>query len=267
MDDLDRLVQNVRQSPRYVQVCPALVRRIGARELALRRDLKEAIKATKGKLHQIGGAYLETNLPYERWLHDLQAAVASADSERLRSICREVMCHHSSTREREPILQAFYAQTLAGLSPIRTVLDVACGFNPLAIPWMSLPSGCEYYAYDIYADMMTFVSQSLGPLGMTGAAEVCDVTDSPPTREADLALLLKVLPCVEQLERGADARLLDALRVRHLLVSFPVRSLGGRDKGMLKNYAIRFADLMADRSWSVQRFEFATELAFVIHKF
>ena len=44
---LDQLVAAVHASARYRAVAEPLVRGLGARELAKRRDLKEAIKATK----------------------------------------------------------------------------------------------------------------------------------------------------------------------------------------------------------------------------
>jgi 16S rRNA (guanine(1405)-N(7))-methyltransferase len=57
---------------------------------------------------------------------------------------------------------------------------------------------------------------------------------------------------------------LETIRADHLLVSFPVHSLGGRSKGMVENYEVRFRELVQDKPWSIQRFEFATELAFLV---
>jgi len=51
--DLDQLVQSVLTSSKYQRVTRDLVRTIGAQELTKRRNLKEAVKATKNKLHQI----------------------------------------------------------------------------------------------------------------------------------------------------------------------------------------------------------------------
>ena len=39
--------------------------------------------------------------------------------------------------------------------------------------------------------------------GLDGRAEVRDVIHNPPQEPADLALLLKTLPCLEQVEKGA----------------------------------------------------------------
>ncbi len=266
MDELEQLVAAVLESAKYARVSTDVIRNVGARELAARRNLKEAVKATKNKLHQVGAAYLDVGIDYARWERRLQPAAESGDPEELCMACREVMQRHSSTRERLPILEAFYAETLRGLPLIRTVLDVACGLNPLALPWMGLPQGVRYYAYDMYVDMAGFLNHFFQCVGIKGETVACDVAQTPPTRRADLALLLKALPCLEQLERSAGARILDAVQADYLLVSFPVRSLGGRDKRMAENYEAHFRELVAGKPWGVQRFAFATELAFLVRK-
>ena len=74
--DITELIASVRSSSKYAAISEAMIRSIGLRELAVRRNLKEAIKATKNKLHQVAGAYLDARLPYDEWLALLSAAVA-----------------------------------------------------------------------------------------------------------------------------------------------------------------------------------------------
>ena len=266
MDDLDRLVRAVESSPKYRFVEGQVVRRIGSRELLSGRGWKEAVKETKRKLHQAGAAYLEGSIDYGAWLGRLQAAAASPDPNALRRVCEQAMQLQSSTRERLPILPQFYAETLGRLPRIRTVVDLACGLNPLAIPWMPLGSDAQYYAFDMYKDMAAFLHAFLSVVGIRGEARAVDVLDLRLNQRADVALILKSLPSLEELDRAAAGRLLEGLNAEHLLVSFPVRSLGGRNKGMLRNYEVHFRDLVRGRPWSVQRFEFATELAFLVSR-
>jgi len=264
-EDTEVLVAAVRASAKYAHVTPDLIRHIGTRELAKGRRLKEATKATKDRLHQVGGAYL-AKADYGGWLALLEQAVQAGNAAALQRACARIMGHHASTRERLPILESYYAITLHDLPPIRSVLDVACGLNPLAIPWMPLAAGAQYHACDIYEDMVAFIGRSLALLGVPGSAEACDVLQRVPGRHFHLALLLKSLPCLEQIDREATVRLLDAIDADHLLVSFPVRSLGGRDVGMLAQYEARFRALAEARQWSVERFAFESELAFLVDK-
>lgn len=258
---LDELVTAVSQSPKYRTITPDLIRRIGAAELAKRRSFKEAVKGTKNKLHQVGGAYWQTAVDYPQALAQLQA---SADADSRRQTCRDLMDLHASTRERLPILDDFYATIFAELPPVRSVVDVACGLNPLSMPWMPLADDVTYHAYDIYGDMMAFLQGFFDLLGVDGRAHHQDVLSQPPAVQADLALILKTLPCLEQVEKGAASRLLDSIQAHHLLISYPVQSLGGRGKGMVENYEAQFWGLAEGHGWQVKRFEFVSELAFLV---
>ena len=55
--DLQAVLEAVSASKKYGGVCPDTVRRIAARELAARRSVKDAVKATKRRLHQVYGAF------------------------------------------------------------------------------------------------------------------------------------------------------------------------------------------------------------------
>lgn len=267
---LEQLTEQVLQGAKYREIAPALVRRIGAQELAKRRSLKEAVKATKNKLHQVGGAYQPGRINYEEGLALLGETAASTSrstgvsSPHFRAICHSIMQAHASTRERLLFLDEFYQTTLAGLPPVRTVLDLACGLNPLVYPWLPLPQETQFTAVDIYADMLNFIQHFFAIAGVNGRTQQRDIIGNPPTEPYDLILLLKTLPCLEQVDKDAAVNLLDKLNGRYLLISYPAQSLGGRSKGMVENYTGQFAGLVNGRNWQVQRFEFATELAFLV---
>ncbi len=266
-DKLERLVEAVLASAKYKNVCPDFVASIGASELAKRRNLKEAIKFTKSKLHQVGGAYLNSKINYAAWLDELKkAAPSSKNKAGWLKACARILSHHSSTKERLPILDQFYSAILADLPQIQTVLDLACGLNPLSIPWMPLAANVEYYAYDIYQDMIDFLNEFMTLSNITGQAELCDVIQSCPPRQADLAFILKAIPCLEQVDKSAGRRLLDTIKADHILLSFPVHSLTGKNKGMAANYEAKFRELVGRNDWEIKRFEFATELAFLVTK-
>ena len=269
-DQLDHLVEAVLASSKYRDISADLVRTVATQELAKRPNTKEAIKAIKNKLHQVGGAYLAGKEDYAAWLHELNGAVQSSNREALLATCQQIMSHHASTRERLPILDQFYSTIFAHLPPIASVLDVACGLNPLALPWMPLAPGATYYACDIYSSMTTFLNEFFALVRMQGQIEghahVTDIITSCPTESVDVAFILKTIPCLEQVDKAAGFRLLRAINAHYLVVSFPLHSLGGRSKGMLTNYENHFRELIAGEAWEIQRFEFATELVFLVRK-
>ncbi|HMP43286.1 MAG TPA: 16S rRNA methyltransferase, partial [Roseiflexaceae bacterium] len=243
---LDELVAAVCAGARYRDVDPLLVRRIGRRELAARRTLKEAVKETRNRIHQVGGAFLDDRPAYAAWLARLHAAAPAGNGPHssFAAVCADIMRHHASTRERLPGIAHFYTQIFSGLPPIRHILDVACGLNPLALPWMPLQPAVTYEACDIYADMIAFLTEVLPLCGVAGNAFVHDLAAVAPQQPVDLVLALKILPTLEQIERGSALRLLRGLNTRQIVVSFPTRTIGGRNKGMAGSYDRDFRALV-----------------------
>jgi 16S rRNA (guanine(1405)-N(7))-methyltransferase len=263
-EQLSQLVASVQISSKFKNVHPGLIARIGAGELKKERRLKEAVKATKKKLHQVGSAYQLSRNDYQAWLSSLRES--ANDLDQFKAACLEIMDHNRSTQERLPIIVDFYSEIFAHLPPINSVLDVACGFNPLAIPWMDLEENASYTAVDIYKDMTNFIGEYLELMPVQGKAMLCDVITELPGERFDLAIMLKAMPCLEQLDKGAGGLILENLNAKHILVSYPIYSLGGKAKGMLENYQRQFYEMVDGKGWNIQKFEFLTELAFLVEK-
>jgi 16S rRNA (guanine(1405)-N(7))-methyltransferase len=265
-DALELLVSEVQGSAKYRDISPDLVRSIAAQELTKRRTRKEAVKATKNKLHQVSGAYLDPRENYAVWLQKLREAQRSGESETIKQTCRRIMSHHASTRERLSILEQFYSMLLTELPPMQSVLDLACGLNPLAYSYFPDAEKSTYYACDIYRPMIEFLNAAMEVMDIKGQAEVRDILQLCPTQEVDLALVLKTIPCLEQIDKQAGARLLRTINARYMIVSFPAQSLGGRNKGMMTNYEAHFYQLVEGEKWEIRKVEFASELVFVVKK-
>jgi len=266
-DQLDQLLETVLKSSKYRNVCEDLIRNIGLRELSKAKNLKTAIKSTKNKLHQIGGVYFLKKPDYRSWLKKLREVGKSENEDSLRKICAEIMSYHYSTRDRLSILSQFYTGIFSLLPSVRSIMDVACGFHPLSIPWMPLSSRVKYYAYDAYKDMIGFLNEFFKVVNnIQGYAEVRDVTQRPPEIHTDLAFILNTIPCLEQVEKSAGLKILEAVDADFLIVSFPAQTLGGREKDMRKHYEARFNELTEEKDWDIQRLEFRTELVFLVKK-
>ena len=263
---LDELVEAVRSGPRYSAISADLVRQVGQRELAKGYKLKEAIKGTRSKLHQVAVAYQETPIPYQKYLQTLEQLPVDLGDPALKQFCRTVMQQHASTAERLPELETFFQTILEPLAPLHSVLDLACGLTPLALPWMPLAGDASYHAVDIYSDMLAFINQFFNHLGRTGRADLCDLTQSCPTQPAQVAFLLKSVPCLEQLDKQLFPRLLLQIPADHNLVSFPARSLGGRQKGMAQFYGAHFEKLVKDLPFEKRLFTFPSEIVYLLSR-
>jgi len=264
-EQLEELVSSVLESSKYRNVCEDLIRKIGRRELSKGQNVKTAVKATKNKLHQIGGAYFLKKPNYDSWLKKLKEAKSQGE-DLFRDVCAEIMSYHQSTRERLKILDQFYTRIFAFLPPVRSIMDVACGFNPLSIHWMPVPNDVKYYAYDVYKDLIDFINNFMAICDVQGCADVREVIQDTPQERTDVAFLLDTIPCLEQIERWAGLKVLEAVNSDFLVVSFPVKSLCGREKNMRKHYETAFNRLTEEKDWSIQKLEFMTEQVFIIKK-
>ncbi|MEX1021393.1 MAG: hypothetical protein WDZ49_17160 [Litorilinea sp.] len=259
-DTVATLAAQLLSARKYAGLDPTLVEGVLARELAKGRHGKAALKAAKTKLHQITSVYQTDELDQVAWLAEYGA---QPDADARRDLCHAAMRAHASTRERLPILSEFYATLLVDLPAAPRVLDLACGFNPLALAWMPLPPGYRYWACDIDRDQIAFLNAWFAAAQLPATARLHDLihgdhTDLPP---ADVVLLLKTIPCLEQVDSQIGACLLADLRCQVAFVSFPTRSLGGRSRGMSAHYGEHFHQI-APPHYTVQRFEFANELVF-----
>ncbi|MCS6828721.1 MAG: hypothetical protein NZ553_19080 [Caldilinea sp.] len=261
---MESVVQAVLASPKYAALDPALVASLANQELRKGRQVREAIKKVKNRLHQSTASYWLTTPHYAHW----RAAIEAAKDEPTRKTqLQSILRMHYSMRERLPFLADFYRTIFAGLASVRRVLDLGCGLNPLALPWMGLPSETTYFACDIDREQIAFLDWWLRLQGRSGQAFVWNLlAGAPPIEPVDVALLLKMAPCLAQLDVVAPARLLEEVRASVVVVSFPAQSLGGRDKGMVAHYAATMDALLAGRNWRVERFDFPTELVFRVRK-
>ncbi|HYI15352.1 MAG TPA: hypothetical protein VEX37_08175, partial [Thermomicrobiales bacterium] len=113
-------------SRRYRHVDPALVDRLAAEEEPKAKNLADAEKRTKRRLHQIFGAY--TGQPaYARLMLDLATAWQGEPDEAVRAACRTAMAAHASTRERLAILDEFYERVFTITGVPTSIVDIACG--------------------------------------------------------------------------------------------------------------------------------------------
>lgn len=262
--DTEHLLRAVRANPRYAAINPDLIRTLIERQKGISRQPREIVKAVRNKLHQVGGAYLDKPIDYAHWTIRLAQLPPDLQHPQVKDFCRQMMALHTSTRERLPILDRFYAETLSTLQPIQSLLDLACGLNPLALPWLPIMTETRIWVCDIYSDQIAFLQQFFDHFGIQGQASLCDLTSHIPQQPVQLALLLKSIPCLEQLDKTIFNRVLEELRAEVLLVSFPAQSIGGRGKGMRQNYRQHFEESIRGRQVQFQTFDFPNELVFLL---
>ncbi|MBA2634472.1 MAG: hypothetical protein H0U86_15975 [Chloroflexi bacterium] len=255
------VVERVLCSSRYRDVDRSLVGRLAAEELPRARNVDDAVKRVKRRLHQAVGAFrgaTRGNAIADAWKGDLAQPA-------FRAACTDALRGHASTRERLPHLDTFFAGIWAHTGVPASVLDLGCGLGPLALPWMGIGEA-EYVAIDVDYRPLATAEAFLTTVRQPHRVEGRDLVSAPTEDEAEVALLLKLVTTLDRQDPGAAGRVLRSLRVRHAVVSFAARSLGGRGKGMEHTYRARLERLVIDagRVSAVAEASVPNELVFVL---
>ena len=262
--DVEAIVAGIARSRKYRDICEDTIRDLVLGELGPHQPVERAVRLSRKKLHHVVASYLG-DPDYREAADTLQAAFESEAPGAVREACTRIMAAHVSTRERLATLEPFYSRLFAVTGLPGSILDIACGLNPLSFPWMGLPSSTRYVAYDIQRPRVAFLNHYFSLQGLAPLARVQDVLVHFPEEEADVALIFKEVHRFEQRRRGCTLPLLDALRVRTLAVSFPSRSLSGR-WDLAGRHRRLFQEIVSARPWRLTELEFENELLFCVEK-
>ena len=256
------LITEICKNTNYARMDKGIVRKIVLQEMAKRKNRKEVVKAAKSKLHQIGTVYLDSPRP-------LQSNFSEIPPEQRTNIVYQkqwatpFLQNHASTRERFDFVDEFYEKVFTELGSVEKIIDLACGMNPLFRPWMPISSAVQYTACDIFTDGIEIINGFFNAFHYQGKADLCDLTTQVPDCAGQVVFLLKTLPCLEQVEKGIGRRLLSQIKADALVVSFPSKSLGGKNVGMQQHYEA-YLNEIADTSCHVPTLNFYNETVYVL---
>lgn len=263
---LNALVAEVQANKKYASILPGFIRSIGENELQKCNNLKDAVKETKTKLHQVTGVYLEGKQEYASWLQQLRDARIENDPEMIKRACVNILHGHTSTKERISYLEIFYSTIFKQMAPFTTILDIACGLNPLTIPWMALSQDQKYIGWDVNLRMVDFLSEAVKNFDVDCLVEAKDIFSVESFPGFDVVLLLKTLPCLEQVKKGVSKDLLERIPARYIILSFPAMSLGGANKGMKIHYHELMQKWLVGSHWEANLINFPGEMVYILSK-
>lgn len=271
------VVAAIKASRKYHAIGEETIRALVEQAAPEHRKRKALEKAVRRRLHGIAASHLG-DPDYEALRRELLDARARGDEGAERAACERALQQHLSTRERWPYLAGFYAAIFEHTGVPETLLDLACGLGPLALPWMRLPASARVLAYDLQEPRVAMLDAYLRARGQ-GGAELRDIVLRPPTERGDVALLLKELhrlqrnypkprpkaePRPEKDEPGSSwANWLASIPARHLVVSLPAFSAHG-GRSLVERYREMMARLLDGRSWGVHELSFEHEVVFCL---
>lgn len=257
----DAPLERLLASKNYRDVCPDTVRRVWDECSQKYKKPKDAEKAAREALHGITGAFMSPQ-EAKQLAYDMQAwHVEHTDVGLERMLSR-----HASTRERLPLadMDALYDRIFAITGRPRSVLDLACGINPLYLG----ARGIRTLGIDISGAAVDAVNRFGEVYHMPTKAACVDLLcpGSIPSDRFDMALLFKLLPLLERQRKGGAAHVLNHINAAHIIASFPTRTLGGRNVGMSAHYADWMAANLPNHLITIDSFETANELIYILKR-
>ena len=259
----------IKKSKKYSSVYQPLLERMCAEESVKYKKDKDKIKAVKNKLHEIYGAFFNENVgaicdrprtnavrPYDINSPENLLKLNVSSNERLSFISE---------------LYKFIFDTITDNSDeeINTILDIGCGFNPFSLKFMLESSPKvkikSYYALDIDLKLAEIINNYFDLLGLPKYAGCIDIISEIPPQKADIAFLFKIIPTVETCKKGRGAEIINNINAKYIAVSFPTKTLCGKDKGMADNYAAFFENILDyDKFAIIGKNIFKNELVYII---
>lgn len=255
----EELPDKLLQSKKYRDICPDTVRRIWTDCQARHKKPKDAEKAAREALHGISGAFM-TPQEARQLAYDMQAWHVNPSDTAL----ERMLSRHASTRERLPLTEtdALYQRIFAVTGRLRSVLDLACGINPLYLGARDIPAvGVDISGAAVYA-VNCFGESYRRPVSARCADLLCP--GSIPRERFDVALLFKLLPLLERQRDGAALDVMNRVNAAYLVVSFPTRTLGGRNVGMAAHYGAWMDAHIPGYFGRAGEFETENEIFFII---
>lgn len=266
--DLNELISEILHSKKYSNVDAAVVSRVCASMASKYPKKKDVIKAVKNELHIIHESFFHGDNCHKIAFELLSQLDDESDPRQMKEVCSRIMQLHSSTAERQNDIENIYDYLSSYITNESSVMDIGCGFNPFAIPYLAhMPQ--SYIALDINTETINLIQQFFELLKkprLIYYSEVFDVAPSTPTKPIDVALLLKILPLLQQQKKGRGFSLLDELSFEIAVVSFPTKSLTGKQKGMEAFYTNLLEDSIPSSIEIMDRKTFSNEMFYILKK-
>ena len=252
------ICEEVLKSKKYNSLHKPLVLRICEEECKNYNNTKERVKAVKGTLHAMYGAYVSDNM------FKKANKILEANDKTLPTDVEAVLRLHASTKERVGDLNEFYSfifETI-GVHNINSILDIGCGFNPFTITYHPQPPK-KYYALDICERIANLNNNYFKLLEIEGDAGCIDIATSTPQISVDVTFIFKLLPLIERQVKGRSAKLLKEIDTKFFVITYPTKSLTGKEKGMQVFYAQAFEETVGDNMVVLAKKEIGTELVYI----
>ncbi|MBR6767302.1 MAG: Rmt family 16S rRNA (guanine(1405)-N(7))-methyltransferase [Clostridia bacterium] len=249
----ESLFEKLSTNKKYAEVCPDTIKRVISECEGRYKKPKNLEKAVREKLHGITSAFNDLG-------KDISEEIASVSGND--EILESILKRHASTRERLPLsaMDDLYRRIFEVTGKPESILDLACGLNPVYLA-VRCPEA-RITGADISGSCVTAINALGGNAKGLWNDLLCET--SVPDERFHMALLFKILPLLERQKSGSAMEVMNRIDAEYLVISFPTRTLGGRNVGMEDNYSAWMDAHMPKNREIAARFTTDNELYYIL---
>ena len=255
---IDEIINNILESKKYKYVSRDLITRLVTTMSQRYKKKKDIINAVKRELH----------ISYESFLIDdnlVNARKVITNSNDINDVVNNVILKHKSTKERLSSVNALYNYIKNNTNNYKNIIDIGCGLNPITLPlWNN--NFDTYKGYDVSSDLIDTINMFFKKFYNNESynATVKDIVNVH--EECDVLLAFKILPILDSFKKGSSKDVLSNISFKRAIISFPLKSLSGKNKNMKTYYETNFESQIKDLYKIIDKAEFDNELFYIIEK-
>lgn len=196
--------------------------------LSKSREAKLIIKNIRKRLREIYGAFHIDMNKRIKLLHKLEDSIKNkAPKAEIFDLHEKILLTHKSTRERLDYYDGIYKSIFKITGKPHSILDIACGLNPLSIIFTGLKN-VRYIAIELTEEDCSFLRKYFKIMHLNGIAIKKDLISDNIFPKTDVCFLFKVLDSLEAMKQNISEKLLDKIDAKFIVVSFPKKTLSGK---------------------------------------
>ncbi|MCL2361827.1 MAG: hypothetical protein FWC73_08460 [Defluviitaleaceae bacterium] len=263
-DKINEIIEKIKKMAKYrdVEIPTETIQSLIKQSSPVSKNLADLEKRIREKIHNITALYLG-EIDYKKSVDEFRQVKNNPIDLKEFSLAK--LAFHASTKERGHDLEALYQQLFSRIGGCKSIADLACGIHPLGLPYMGLPSGTGYYAYDLNKARVDFLNIFIAEQGYAGGCFHQDILIHPPSIHFDVAFFFKEAHRFEKRQPGVMSEFLDSIKASKIVVSLPLQSLG-TSSGLSPKYEKTLYEYTTEHGWSFESFTHGNEVFYIIDR-
>ncbi|MBU0535688.1 MAG: hypothetical protein KKE20_01890 [Nanoarchaeota archaeon] len=174
---------------------------------------------------------------------------------------KEILGFHVSSSERMDFYKEFYQKIFEITGKPESIVDIACGLNPLSFEFMGLPKKTKYYAIELNQNDADAIDEFFRRWKIDGKAFQQDITKETIKFKADIAFTFKIFDIIDN---KITERIIKELDVKWIAASFSTKTVSKKDMRFKRRSG--FQKMLRRLGLGYKTITFPNEIVYLIKK-